>query len=122
MRNLNAVLSGKTAIVVFSLLGACAIHFVLTACGSIDGTLSPPKGTRDAAAQPAPGGSPPCMSWQIAEYYAPNVLTRPANGDWPSGLSTPISLPAGWEPIEAAPFGGSGGSIGALTVVRKCVQ
>jgi hypothetical protein len=58
-------------------------------------------------------------------FYQPDVLSRGA-GDWPQGLSSPVSLPAGWEPIEAAPFGGStsntASTAGALAIVRKCAQ
>lgn len=110
----------KSTVVAASLIGACAIHFVMSACGSMDRPGGAMNGTRDAFAEPAP-----CSSWQIAAYYAPGLISAPMGSDWPKGLTGTIALPGGWEPIQATPFGGSSGgpvnTIGALTIVRKCV-
>lgn len=95
-----------------SLVGACVLHFVLAACGS--------GSTPNALAQSS------CTSWQVAGYYAPAVLSTPSGSDWPTGLTTPVNLPSGWEPLEASPFGGMSGSgtntVGAFVIVRHCVQ
>ncbi|HEY6463460.1 MAG TPA: hypothetical protein VIY73_25005 [Polyangiaceae bacterium] len=115
----------RLGIVLGSTVGACVIYFASVACsggGSAGGMGSGSGGpVPDANAQTAPS----CTSWQLAMYYQPDVLTR-GPGDWPQGLSSPVTLPAGWEPIEAAPFGGTTGSTasttGALAVVRKCAQ
>lgn len=114
-------LKASASVVVASLVGACAIHFALTACsnsargGSTDGTP-------DAFAQ----ASPACSSWQIAVYYAPDILSASGPGNWPSGLSSAVTLPSGWEPIQATPFGGTTSAttntVGALAVLRKCAQ
>lgn len=96
-----------------SLAGACVLHLVLVACG---GSNSTP----DAHAQST------CTSWQVAGYYAPAVLTTPSGADWPAGLTKPVNLPNGWEPLEASPFGGTNGggtnTVGAFVIVRHCVQ
>ena len=94
-----------------SLLGACVLNLLFVACGS----------STHAQAQAST-----CASWQVASFYQPNVLTRSTNADWPSGLSSSVNLPAGWEPIEASPFGGTNTDtmsfVGALVIVRHCAQ
>jgi hypothetical protein len=101
----------KASIVLGSLLGACVLNLLFVACGS----------AKNAQAQSAP-----CTSWQVATYYQPDVLTRSGTSDWPTGLSNAVTLPTGWEPLEASPFGGSSGgptsSVGALVVARHCLQ
>ena len=102
----------KVNIVLGSLLGACVLNLLFVACGA----------PTSAQAQQAPA----CTSWQTAAFYQPNVLMRAGTADWPSGLSSQVNLPAGWEPIEASPFGGASSStsttIGALVIVRHCAQ
>jgi hypothetical protein len=101
----------KAGIVVGSLLGASVLNLLYIACGS----------PNNAQAQ-----SSPCTSWQVATYYQPDVLTRSGTSDWPTGLSNAVTLPIGWEPLEASPFGGNSGgatsSVGALVVARHCLQ
>jgi hypothetical protein len=102
----------KVSIVLGSMLGACVLNLLFVACGS----------PTNAQAQ-APASA--CTSWQLAAFYQPNVLMKGA-ADWPSGLSSTVNLPTGWEPIEASPWGGSSSTtsttIGTLVVVRHCAQ
>jgi hypothetical protein len=56
-------------------------------------------------------------------YFAPDILTTTAGSNWPAGLSAPVNLPSGWEPLSAEAFGGSSSSAaGAFVAVRHCVQ
>lgn len=95
-----------------SLLGACTLNLLFVACGA--------PGRAQAQAQASS-----CASWQVAAFYQPNVLASMGQV-WASGLSKAVDLPAGWEPIEASPFGGSATTAstvyGALVVVRHCAQ
>ncbi len=119
--------------VLASIAGACAVHFVLAACGGAssgganggggNGNGGSGDGTRDAFAQSAP---PSCAAWQVATFYQPDVYTMSSGGDWPMGLSSTISLPAGWEPLATEPYAGkttgSTFTTGALVTVRRCAQ
>jgi hypothetical protein len=89
-----------------SILGAIAIHLALVGC-------SDPTRSAQAA---------DCASYQVASFYKASVITRPAQGDWTEGLSPPIDLPAGWEPLTAAPYGGSSNDIGAMVMLRRCAE
>jgi hypothetical protein len=101
----------KASIVMGSLVGACVLNLLFVACGA----------PTNAQAQQAPA----CTSWQVAQFYQPNVLAH-SGTDWQSGLSSTVSLPAGWEPIGASPWNGSTSNapttLGALVVVRHCAQ
>jgi hypothetical protein len=102
----------KVSIVMGSLVGACALNLLFVACGT--------PGRAQAQAQASS-----CTSWQLAAFYQPGLLAS-TGADWPAGLSKTVDLPAGWEPIEATPFGGSSSTAstvyGALVVVRHCAQ
>jgi hypothetical protein len=117
----------KFSIILGSLLGTAVLHVVLVACSSRAGG-APDAAVQDARAADAHATdtAPPCTSWQIAAYYAPGVITRTGSNDWPVGLTSPVQLPSGWEPITASIFGGTTSQdlsiAGALAMVRKCVQ
>jgi hypothetical protein len=110
----------KLGIILASLVGACAIHLMLVACGSSGGKSPSTDSTQDAHAQSTPST---CTSWQISSFYQPNVFTD-TNGNLPTGLGSVVTLPAGWEPIQAGPFGGTNANgvstSGVLAIVRQC--
>jgi hypothetical protein len=97
----------KLNIVMGSLLGACAIHFTLAACGNSG--KSSVDTTGDAHAQTT---SSTCASWTIASFQSP-VTEVNQNGIVLSAGVTP-----GWEPISAE-FLTAGG---VNAVVRQCTQ
>jgi hypothetical protein len=127
--------SKPVSIALGSLIGTAVLHAILTACsGSAAGT--PDARAHDAARMPdshVADPPAPCTSWQIAAYYTSSFITgtRPPPGGldvtFPEGLTSEVQLPAGWEPLTASVFGGAGSNsttvtLGALTMLRKCMQ
>jgi hypothetical protein len=110
----------KVSIAVGSIVGALILHAVLVACGSSSASSAIPNANA--------GQGSACGTWQISRHYTPDVATTQhfMGGDFPAGLATPTTLPAGWEPISAqmwsadAPDGGFG--YGALVMVRRCAD
>jgi len=117
----------RLPVIVASILGAGAIHFTLAACSGSNAAGGGAGGdsTQDARAQSAPEATS-CTTWQMATFYQPAMFSE-TNYTPPTGLSNPITLPDGWEPLEASPFTNSGSttgnsSFGVLAVVRHCVK
>ena len=125
----------RVSIVLGSLIGTAVLHTILVACSGSAAITSDAR-AQDAARMPDSAvAAPPvqCASWQIAAFYAPDFITGtiPTGGGltvWPTGLTGQVQLPAGWEPITASTFGGgvtpdqTTVHLGALAMVRKCVQ
>ena len=118
MKFINRFVGPKLSLVLGSLVGACALHFVLSACsGAARGINRSP--TADAYAE-----EPPCSNWQTA-FVVNNV---DVGGDYRDPRAVPKNvilgaapLPAGWEPISVDITGGLGNTtVNYVATVRKC--
>ena len=105
--------NNRTLILLASLVGAFAVHFLLAAC-------SGPSTTTPAMADGNTGGASPCSVWEVQQFVPPTFAAASVSDPLDNGRAITLpyaqdfQLPAGWEPI-------GGAELGAITA-RHCVQ
>ena len=117
-------MNAKASIVVGSLLGACAIQVVVTACGSLGHAGS---SSGDANAQPTSASATGCTAWQTSvSYYESNApyLALDDTSSIPQNQALVVNpAPAGWEPlaVQVVSYGTTTSpNAGLLVSLRQC--
>jgi hypothetical protein len=117
----------KTSIVIGSLLGACAIQVITTACGSSrHASSSGMAGTGEAHAQPTSASDTGCTAWQTGvSYYQVNApyLALNNTSNIPQNQALAVNpAPPGWEPlaVNVVSYGSATSQAGLLVYMRQC--